>query len=169
MYHHFSSKFLVDSLHSHEFCSSYSTVQKYERSAAETQETDITRGYTPDLFVQYVAGNVDHNTRTLDGKGTFHGMGIKSVPKKAVTADEIDAAGRIDIHHYKGPNEDVSQLLYKELSDLRVQDTSIKPLPSLKADSTSATISAACMVGHNADDMQGALPWPIDGYISPDD
>ena len=26
--------------------------------------------------MQYVADNVDHNIRTLDGSGTFHGMGI---------------------------------------------------------------------------------------------
>ena len=34
MHHHFSSKFLIDSLNSHGFCASYKTVQKYERSAA---------------------------------------------------------------------------------------------------------------------------------------
>ena len=27
-------------------------------------------------FAQWVAGNVDHNTATLDGKNTWHGMGI---------------------------------------------------------------------------------------------
>ena len=27
-------------------------------------------------FVQYVGDNVDHNIATLNGKGTFHGMGI---------------------------------------------------------------------------------------------
>ena len=27
-------------------------------------------------FVQYIADNVDHNIRSLDGFGTFHGMGI---------------------------------------------------------------------------------------------
>jgi len=26
--------------------------------------------------VQYIADNVDHNIQTIDGKGTFHGMGI---------------------------------------------------------------------------------------------
>ena len=74
-HHHFASKFLIDSLHSHGFCSSYSTVLQYERSAAAIQGTDIP-GYKSDQFMQYVADNVDHNTRTLDGTGTFHGMGI---------------------------------------------------------------------------------------------
>ena len=32
-----------------------------------------------DAFVQYSADNVDHNTCTIDGKGTFHGMGIISM------------------------------------------------------------------------------------------
>ena len=30
-------------------------------------------------FVQYSVDNVDHNTRTIDGKRTFHGMGIISM------------------------------------------------------------------------------------------
>jgi len=102
MHHHFASKFLTDSLHSHGFCSSYSTVLQYGRSAAATQGTDIP-GYTSDQFIQYIADNVDPNTRTLDGAVTFHGMGIiatitpgtrttRLVPKKAVTKEEIYAA-----------------------------------------------------------------------------
>lgn len=74
MHHHFASKVLIDSLHAHGFCSSYPTVQKFEKSAAASHGTDIP-GYTPGNFVQYIADNVDHNTRTLDGTGTFHGMG----------------------------------------------------------------------------------------------
>jgi len=62
-------------LNSHGFCSSYSTIQKFERSAAVNQGTEIP-GFVPGRFIQYIADNVDHNTRTLDGKDTFHGMGI---------------------------------------------------------------------------------------------
>ena len=29
-----------------------------------------------DGFTQFVADNMNHNTDTLDGKGTFHGMAI---------------------------------------------------------------------------------------------
>ena len=32
-----------------------------------------------DTFIQYVADNVDHNVRTLTGKGSFHAMGIIAV------------------------------------------------------------------------------------------
>lgn len=75
MHHHFGSKFLIDSLHAHGFCSSYATVLQYERNAAVAQGTDLP-GHISDQFIQYVADNVDHNTRILDGKGTFHGRGI---------------------------------------------------------------------------------------------
>ena len=35
-----------------------------------------------DAFVQYSADNVDHNTCNIDGKGTFHGMGISMATHK---------------------------------------------------------------------------------------
>ena len=114
MHHHFVSKFLIDSVHAHGFCSSYQIVQKYERSAAASHGTDIP-GYTPGRFMQYIADNIDHNTRTLDGTGTFHGMGIiaaitpgtktsKPAPNKVVTA------GRINIPHYQEPSDKASRV-----------------------------------------------------------
>lgn len=132
LHHHFASRFLIDTLNSHGFCSSYSTVQKYERSAAATQATEIPE-YTPDKFIQFVADNVDHNTRTFDGKGTFHGMGIiatvtpgtrarKSVPKGTVNNEDIVKAGTIPIYRY-GPPEDKQKLLYKEIKNLKVVDS----------------------------------------------
>ena len=75
MHHHFGSRFLIDSLHAHGFCCPYSEVKKFERSAAVSQGTDLPVE-TSTHFVQHIADNVDHNIRTLDGHGTFHGMGI---------------------------------------------------------------------------------------------
>lgn len=133
MHHHFASKFLIDSLNAHGFCSSYNTIQKYERSAAVTQGIDIP-GWIPGRFIQYVADNVDHNTRTIDGSGTFHGMGIIAtitpgtntsvpIPIRGVTAQDIAQAGRIDIRPYHGPSEDTPKLLCKELRKLNAKDT----------------------------------------------
>lgn len=68
------SRSLIDILHSHGFCSSYNEVLKFEISAAVTSNTNL--DISQDYFVQYVADNADHNLCTLDGKGTFHGMGI---------------------------------------------------------------------------------------------
>ena len=83
MHHHFAPKFLIETLNSHGFCASYSTVKKYERTAAVAQGNDVLGLETGD-FVQFSADNVDHNIRTLDGLNTFHGMGIIAMitPKK---------------------------------------------------------------------------------------
>ena len=75
MHLHFASKFLVDSLYHLGFSCSYSVVQNYERSAAGAQTFEIC-GFTPGNFMQYFADNIDHNIQTIDGHGTFHGMGI---------------------------------------------------------------------------------------------
>ena len=72
LHHHFRSKCLVDTLHSHGFC--YAAVTKFERSAAVNEGTDIPH-FREGIFMQYVADNVDHNIHTLDGHNTFHGMG----------------------------------------------------------------------------------------------
>ena len=129
MHHHFSSKFLIDSLNSHGFCASYKTVQKYERSVAVAQGTKIPR-YTPGHFVQYSADNVDHNLRTLDGTGTFHGMGIIAaitpgtkatipIPIRKVSVQDMAKVGRIEICPFIGPLEN-TPLHYQELQSITV-------------------------------------------------
>lgn len=106
MHHHFGSKFLVDSLHQHGFCCSYSEVQKFLRSASVTTQ-DIAPPSEIQL-VQFAADNVDYNIKTLDGLGTFHGMGMiaaitpgqeisRVVPRRLVTPDEIINQGRVQI------------------------------------------------------------------------
>ena len=47
----------------------------FETNAAVTSGTELNIP-DRDCLVQYVADNVDHNIRTIDGKNTFHGMGI---------------------------------------------------------------------------------------------
>ena len=51
-------------MHAHGFCSPYSEVKKFKRSAAAQQSTDLPDD--TDGFVQHMADNVDHNLRTLD-------------------------------------------------------------------------------------------------------
>ena len=108
LHHHFASRFLIDSLCRHGFCCSYQEVQRFGKNAAVDQGTDIPN-HTSE-FVQYVADNVDHNIRTLDGNDTFHGMGIiasvtpgtkhnQLVPRAQVNPDDISLTGRIQIQH----------------------------------------------------------------------
>ena len=74
LYHHFASRFLIDTLHHHGFCCSYQEIQRFETNAAQSHGTN-TSNLTIEFF-QYGADNVDHNICTLDGHGTFYEMGI---------------------------------------------------------------------------------------------
>ena len=125
MHSHFQSCFLIDTLNELGFSVSYSEVQKYERSAAMSNRTDIP-GFIPGHFIQYAADNVDHDLRTLDGHGTFHGMGIivnvtpkiqrtTIVKRITVTADDIAKVGKIDIRHYAAPRNGMKQLMRSSL------------------------------------------------------
>ena len=101
LHHHFASRFLIDSLHHYGFCNfccSYQQVQQFEHNVAQSHGTVI-----PNLiagFVFFGADKVDHNMHTLDGYGTFHGMGIiaaatpetrffQSIPRAKITSHDV--------------------------------------------------------------------------------
>ena len=89
---------------------------------------------------QWSADNVDHNVRTLDGKGTLHGMGVivsstglpdqntrmcdlPAVPreKRKLAADAV-ANTRIPIEEYIAPNvAGLSKLSFTSQSSLRMK------------------------------------------------
>ena len=75
LHHHYGSRYLIDTLHALGFCSSYSEVTTFERSAALSSD-DFLEGVTSEHTVQFVADNVDHDICTLDSRNTFHGMGM---------------------------------------------------------------------------------------------
>ena len=131
MHHHFQSKFLIESLNSHGFCCSYDEVKRYERCASMT-EHEIPKNYGPQNFLQYAADNVDHNIRTLDGKNTFHGMGIIAaftpginvearIRRINVTADDIASVGRINIQSFTSNTDILSSIRYEHLSDPMIE------------------------------------------------
>eukprot|EP00745_Piridium_sociabile_P030468 TRINITY_DN50548_c0_g2_i2.p1 TRINITY_DN50548_c0_g2~~TRINITY_DN50548_c0_g2_i2.p1 ORF type:complete len:334 (+),score=67.94 TRINITY_DN50548_c0_g2_i2:176-1177(+) len=112
MHRTFGSRFLVDTLHRLGFCSSYSEVRKFQRNAASTDGLNLLPPVTDNNTIQFVADNVDHNSATLDGRGTFHGMGIiatvtpgvkksRQIPRKDVNLREIQALGQINIQFYR--------------------------------------------------------------------
>ena len=74
LHHHYASCFLIDTLHKLGFCCSYNEVHQFEQNAVLSYGINIPNH--PSQFIQYVADNVDHNIKTLDGNDTFHGMGM---------------------------------------------------------------------------------------------
>ena len=49
-------------------------VERYKESVLMDENHKL--DHLKDGFTQFVVDNADHNTDTLDSKGTFHGMGI---------------------------------------------------------------------------------------------
>lgn len=83
-------------------------MKQFELSAAVMHGTEIPN-YNSHHFLQYAVDNVDHNVRSIDGKNTFHGMGIitavtpassadRPIRREHVTSQEIASVGRINIH-----------------------------------------------------------------------
>ena len=117
LHHHFSSRFLIDSLHKHGFCSSYREVARFEQNAAVNQGTDIpVYDYEN---VQYVGDNV----ATLDGNDTFHGMGIiaivtpgtkhnQKVPRSQIASKDVSNSGFVKIQYYRGDYRAINALKY---------------------------------------------------------
>ena len=133
LHHHFASKFLIDTLYKHGFCCSYSEVTNFERSAAVDRGIEIPN-LSPQNFIQYVADNVDHNIRTLDGHNTFHGMGMiatvtpgtcssRTIPRVSVSAEDIAEVGQVNIEHFRSECDGLRFLHYEKLEEHDVDDT----------------------------------------------
>ena len=127
LYHHqFGSRHLTDTLHTMGFCSSYKEVQRFESSAAAIYGTDFCA--PPEQFVQFIGDNVDHNTNTLDGHNSFHGMGIiaaltpkiqqpRHIPRMEATNEDITKIGSVNIVYYKQPSHVMEMLTFRKLMD----------------------------------------------------
>ena len=132
LHRQFGSRFLIDSLYSHGFCSSYTEVQNFERSAAYHQGIEI-KGLNNESFIQHIGDNVDHNIRTIDGLNTFHGMGIiaavtppvnatKLVPKVEIESKDIVQIGSIETHIFRKNRKSSSSLKYEDLQQFFAND-----------------------------------------------
>ncbi|KZS20551.1 Uncharacterized protein APZ42_012726 [Daphnia magna] len=105
----------------------------FERCAAITI-TNTELNIQPNSVVQYVADNADHNLRTIDGKDTFHGMGIiaaitpslpqkhNCVPRRKVTDEELLNYGQIKIHSHDINQNILSKITYQKLLPLSTED-----------------------------------------------
>ena len=77
MDHNFGSEWLINELARFGFSVNYNEVNRYKQSVVLGEKLeDMARYPYPGHFTQSVADNVDHNLITLDGKNSFHGMGI---------------------------------------------------------------------------------------------
>lgn len=108
----YRSRFLVDTLNAMGFGSSYSEVQRFEKNAACSVVPDVLGDIDiTDTTLLLAADNVDHNIITLDGKGTFHGMGMigaitpgkkvnQIIPRRRMSDLNITELTKIEIKEY---------------------------------------------------------------------
>lgn len=126
--HHFGSRFLIDVCNALGFCASYNEVSRFASSSALAQ-SDTLLGLQQHTSLQFVADNVDHNSCTLDGHDTFHGMGIiasvtpgsyTSVPirRMTVTSDDLRNLVKIDLFHYRQLTNNMSSMRYPTLGKI---------------------------------------------------
>ena len=80
--------YLLNTLHGLGFCSSYDEIQMFGNCALVNVAAYLL-GYLSGGHVMIVVDNVDRNTRTLDGKNTFHGMGMIAAIHTKVLIDSF--------------------------------------------------------------------------------
>ena len=104
---------------------------KVWRNAASSIAPDVLdEVHTPDKMVLFAADDVDHNIVTLDGKGTFHGMGMLAVvtPGNEVThtvlrrklsdLNSIDQT-KVDIVEHRFARQALSSVKFQPLPNPR--------------------------------------------------
>ena len=135
LHHLYASRFLIDTFHKHGFCCSYNEVHQFEQNAVLSYGTDIPNHSTQ--FVQYVADNVDHNIKTLDGNNTFHGMGMiatitpannksNQILRVKVTPKDIATIGRVPIQFHTKESLGMTMVTYEKLYSFKGKDSTAK-------------------------------------------
>ena len=76
MDHAYGSKWLIDELARLGFSVSSAEVYRFKQSVMRSDVITPCCGFN---FTQWVGDNVDHNVASLDGRGSFHGMGVIAV------------------------------------------------------------------------------------------
>ena len=74
----FASKWLINELSHLGFSISYEDITRYKHSVIACEKEGI-ENLLDGKFTQWIGDYIDHNVRTIDGKYTFHGMGIIAV------------------------------------------------------------------------------------------
>ena len=138
----FASKWLNNELFCLGFSISYDEVTRYNQSVVQSESLEnLLSEYFPGTFTQWVADNVDHNVGTLDGQGTFYGMGIIAVSsprdnrplvsrspainrQPQIKPEELVKDKGVEIVHYiNEQGKELASLKFKPLIQLQIPYT----------------------------------------------
>ena len=131
MHHLNRSRFIVDTLNKMGFCSSYAEMQRFEMNAANCT-APIMLGNDIDvsnMAVLFATDNVDHIILTIDGKGTFHGMGMIAALTPGQKTDQ--RIPRLKIKEMNVVRGSKVEIIDYHLDKHFCRDTTFKELPRL--------------------------------------
>ena len=135
--HEFGSRWVIDEESKLGYCLSYNEVTRFKQSVImnETADDWLKRNMKG-AFHHWIGDNVDHNSRTMDGKGTLHAMGIivtttgargsnRDLPKiprqKLMRVTELIKNKGVPLKSYIPPDiSGMSKVVLKPLSELTV-------------------------------------------------
>ena len=137
--HKFGSKWLTNEVYKLGFSISPSEIARFKQSVIANKDSSI-EVMLKGSFGQWVADNVDHDVCTLDGKDTFHGMGIIAAgminqvdsandvhirrEKYGKKAADVTSKAKIPILWYEAPDRAaLSNILFKPVSNLQSPHT----------------------------------------------
>ena len=136
------------------FCMSNAEVRRCKFSLMsnadmETESSSDSKQSVP--FTQFVADNFDHNVRTLDGLGTFHGMGIIAATVGCGSFGSVDCrVRRCTEMPVSAAIKDkcVSLLPFKRSSNMQLQDLSLCPFAELRTPAMMPNITNLINIWH---------------------
>lgn len=136
----YASKDLIRLLHSLGLCSTYDEATRFQASVTVQNKSSLK--LPSNSFSQFVFDNIDHDTRTIDGKNTLHAMaGIQVVTpiptngfqdevprlKKIPPAEEMGEFGKIALQIFNNKKgSGFSLLKAKNLNDLNPISDEVK-------------------------------------------
>lgn len=146
-HHMYRSRFLIDTLHGMGFSSSYKEVLRFEKNAADSVAPDmlVDNIEMVDRALLFAGDNVDHNILTIDGKGTFHGMGVIAaitpgkkreciIPRKHIGTLDFAVQSKIPVIEYRFAKHVRQSMVFNDLPTLINVDRTVDVLWELSLD-----------------------------------
>jgi len=157
--HAFGSQWLLNTMSRLGYSISYDEVTRFKQSVVMTDENELPPRH-PEYFTQWSGDNVDHNVVTLDGRGTFHGMGMLSMSVQTQGTDTsafgrygeapVKRMPRVDVVSLKANSVAVKLLPHMETDADVLRNTIFKPLDDLKSAVTEMpTLSSLDLLWHS--------------------
>ena len=127
LHRHFESRYLIGILHKFGLCVSYTGALNYEACAADQLGSNL-HDIDIDSFLHFAADNVDHNSDTIDGLNTFHGMDIITcvtnakkcrlpvIKRTTIKSSEIDETAKLETKFFDFSCDTKPLKIFKDIS-----------------------------------------------------